>query len=316
MKCLCNKDPKTRRKYPCNDSKLYTAGIELRKLDSWPAIAAASEKFAKLSELKKIDYLFRGQGHCSWGLKTPLERSFEAIDPPGKTRVEIEGGLVRLFKRQFPQFGLPVPADGNYMEWLALMRHHGAPTRLLDWTYTFYAAIFFAIEDLEGPTTESAVWAISTKWLKEQVEKMTSPSPWNLVGTEGSDPNCRTFGTFKKAFLSKLPFVINMNSYGQNERQVIQQGTFLCQGDIDQSFEENLLALADGKPFNGNLIKYVITKDKESRKEILRRLHRMNMNRATLFPGLDGFAQSLKTRMLFPQLLFPDTKWRSWISGK
>ncbi len=206
---------------------------------------------------------------------------------------------------------MPVPDDGNYLEWVALMRHYGAPTRLLDWTYTFYAAIFFAIEDLESASTEFAVWAISTNWLRDAFKKVTLPAFWSLVGTGGSDPNCRQVDTFKLVFLSKTRFVINMNSYGQNERQVVQQATFLCQGDIEGSFEENLLELNKGEPIKGNLTKYVITRDKEERKEILRRLHRMNMNRATLFPGLDGFAQSLRNRMLFPQLLYSDPKWRS-----
>jgi hypothetical protein len=184
------------------------------------------DKLTTLSKKKETDYLFRGQSRCSWGLQTPFERAFDAIGPMKKTRTETEVGLVRLFKRQFPQFGVPVPEDGNYMEWLALMRHHGAPTRLLDWTYSFYVAIFFAIEDIEGAVGESAVWAISTKWLEEQVKTRITPSPWNLVGTDGSDPNCQTPETFKEAFRSKLTFVINMNSYKLSERQVIQQGTF------------------------------------------------------------------------------------------
>jgi hypothetical protein len=200
------------------------------------------------------------------------------------------------------------------MEWLALMRHYGAPTRLLDWTYSFYVALFFAVEEAE---TESAVWALNIKWIERRIEEQ-HPDSWKRVGTEGDDPNARRFKTFKEVFLAKEKgFVINMNSYNQNERQVIQQGTFLCPGNIECSFEDNLLALADGDSFDNNLIKYAITGKAEERRNILRHLHRMNMNRATLFPGLDGFAQSLKTRLLFPQLLEPDPNWRSWIkTGK
>ena len=43
------------------------------------------------------------------------------------------------------------------MEWLALMRHYGAPCRLLDWTHTFWAAVFFAIEKA---TDFCSVWVV------------------------------------------------------------------------------------------------------------------------------------------------------------
>jgi hypothetical protein len=195
------------------------------------------------------------------------------------------------------------------MEWLALMRHYGAPTRLLDWTYSFFAALFFAVEETKA---ESAVWALDTEWIASQFQKKHRDQ-WRLIGTDGNDPNARYFKTFKRVFLAKKPFVINMNSYNQNERLIIQQGTFLCPGDIGCSFEDNLIALRDGDSFDGKLIKFVIPADAGVRKDILKRLHRMNMNRATLFPGLDGFAQSLKTRMLFPQLLVSDPSWQSWI---
>ena len=45
------------------------------------------------------------------------------------------------------------------------------------------------------------------------------------------------------------------------------------------------------------------------RKQIMQRLQRMNLNRATLFPGLDGFSQSLEMLMVFPHILVPDPEW-------
>ena len=39
--------------------------------------------------------------------------------------------------------------DDNRLEWLALMQHYGAPTRLLDFTRSPYVACFFALEELK-----------------------------------------------------------------------------------------------------------------------------------------------------------------------
>jgi hypothetical protein len=51
------------------------------------------------------------------------------------------------------------------MEWLALMRHYGAPCRLLDWTHTFWAAVFFAIEKA---TDFCSVWVVDLRYIWSQ----------------------------------------------------------------------------------------------------------------------------------------------------
>lgn len=96
---------------------------------------------------------------------------------------------------------------------------------------------------------------------------------------------------------------------------IIQQGVFLCPGDISESFEENLAELARNSgaisDFGDNLWKIEIVSDDRLRKDIVRKLHRMNMNRANLFPGIDGFASSLtRTLMAFPETLVPDRDWK------
>ena len=67
----------------------------------------------------------------------------------GKKVFELEDGLLRRFKRQYYQYSTSNPEDNNFSEWYSLMQHYGAPTRFLDWTYSFFVAIFFAIEELE-----------------------------------------------------------------------------------------------------------------------------------------------------------------------
>lgn len=243
-------------------------------------------------------------------LEPALQKGLDAADRAYSVSA-IEGGLLRRFKRQCHHYTLAVPGDENIMEWLALMQHYGAPTRLSDWTYSFWVAVFFAIEEAEK---ECVVWALDSRWIRNRVRaKLDDVSQQIDSENGGRDPNVTRRDTFRAVFQSGKRFVFPINAYRLNERLVLQQGLFLCPGDLATSFEANLEALAEDrggkKDFSENLIKYTIKNDPQLRKQIMQRLQRMNMSRATLFPGLDGFSQSLETLMVFPHILVPDPDW-------
>jgi hypothetical protein len=73
-----------------------------------------------------------------------------------------------------------------------------------------------------------------------------------------------------------------------NERLSIQQGLFLCPAQVSVGFEENLQAMS----LSGTRIEKLAF-PASLREDILAELNKMNINRASLFPGIDGFAQSL-----------------------
>jgi hypothetical protein len=68
----------------------------------------------------------------------------------------------------------------------------------------------------------------------------------------------------------------------------------MCPGDVTLPFEENLCFLSGWKD-KKNIRKIIIPE--QLRRKALDKLSDMNISRATLFPGLDGFARSLKVSM-------------------
>ena len=110
------------------------------------------------------DWIFRGQQDSAWGLETSLERaSVRRFGIRHKELPEIEAKLLREFKRHSIPYRENFPSDEDLLEWIALMQHHGTPTRLQDWTYSLYVALFFAVESA-APGQEAAIWCINHKW--------------------------------------------------------------------------------------------------------------------------------------------------------
>src|SRR5262249_49577051 len=114
---------------------------------------------------QKKGWIFRGQRNASWLLETTLERVVRRLNGTIKQHArKVEVCLLREFMRRFHHYSDYVPRENDEIEWFALMQHHGAPTRLLDWTMSIYVATYFA---LEGAEADCAVWAIDQNWLHD-----------------------------------------------------------------------------------------------------------------------------------------------------
>lgn len=301
-------------------------------------------RFFEKCQNSREQWIFRGQNNVQWFLETLLERSvyqYSGVDEhqikekdpqvrkqrlkelqrsvlrgglenprSGKKPISIltlEGGLLRRFKRQYWHFSDNTPEEKNYIEWFAIMRHHHGPTRLLDWTYSFFVALYFALENAKN---ECVVWGLNTTKLESKFETvLKKKSDRSTVEAWKKDKDITKSETFNKLFIRPDPIslVAAVNPYRLNERLVIQQGVFLVPGDASKSFEDNLSKIVDSKT-SRNFIKLQISLTPASRRDILTRLVRMNVSNATLFPGLDGFTRSLAI-IHRPDFFIPDDEW-------
>jgi hypothetical protein len=255
-------------------------------------------------------WIFRGQAARFPKLLPLFERCWNRL--PAKTaerwmrkkqpRIEWQDEMLRDFQRRCGHLVPNAPAPDDRLEWLAVMQHHGAPTQLLDWTYSPYVAAHTAVKDTDGPLAGDAwVWAIDARWLAKRVERLLRRNPRRNPShkTLNAFLEKRSGALFARLFRPKVraKFVYPINPHRLHERLTIQQGVFLCQGDLEASFAENLRAtVAQAKDARDHMKRFVISGDHWS---VLHELRRMNVTEASLFPGIDGFARDYRYR-LFP----------------
>lgn len=269
---------------------------------------------------KENHWIFRGEKKFKKDeeqkyLCTSLEKAFKDYGICDKNKkVEYEKRIIRKFQRKaalYIEGGEPDKDD--ILEWLALMRHHGAPARLMDWNYSFYIAIYFALAENTGG---GVVWALNAakinkiKKVKQKIKKKDKNDEFNKlrrkiikrmndileIRSEGDklDDLAITCYLMENPF----PLVYAVNPFRLNKRLTIQHGLFLLTGDVREPFKENLKSCFKN---NNDIHKITIECDKKKRNEILRHLKNMNINNEVLFPGLDGFAKSTGELLAYPE---------------
>jgi len=257
--------------------------------------------------------VFRGHADATWCLSSTLERDAEMYGFQLMGAHEIERENVEEFQRHACQYLTAPPRPDSNLEWLALIQHHGGATRLLDFSDSFYVAAFFAVE---MASADAAVWCIDGHSIRNSLKEEIDPTKdgkghqafekaaYRLVERSlcaPSDPG------FRK--------VIAVRPWRLSDRMTAQRGLFLCPTDLETPFEQNLeetLDLRKGRlkslvsemtsdelqslarycPPACSVIKVILSR--EILPEIRSDLRRMNITAATLFPGLDGFARSLR----------------------
>lgn len=241
----------------------------------------------QLEKLEPRKWLFRGHSSAKWELRTSLDRLFDDIQPiikhaKGSNRRFAkrmhEDLIIQTFKKNANLYLKFLPDKLKPLEWLAIMQHYGAPTRLLDVTLSPHIATYFA---LESGSDEACIFAFNNVEIKNVNQSILQTNTYRKMQ--------------EKIFSRDERFITVFEAEEGNERQVIQQGLFLVPSRIDVPFQE---LLADYPQFSDDNIclKYIIPP--KLRFSGLERMRRMNITAATLFPGLDGFCRSLRFQVL------------------
>jgi len=202
--------------------------------------------------------------------------------------------LARFRERSQPYWQAAPPASP--WEHLFAMQHHGAPTRLLDWSENLYVAAYFsALKASAGHTCgEHDGACVPTIW-------MLRPVAWNAhipqlqdtgiaVLTVADDEAKRwepqTHTSERLAKRAKWP--VAMYGVHNTARIVAQRGTFTIAGDSWQSMDTVYQA---EDVFAGCLTKFELV-DSDSA-ALMGELSRLGFAESMIFPDLVGLSREL-----------------------
>jgi hypothetical protein len=224
-------------------------------------------------------WAFRGHVNALWPLVPSLTRRLQQFSPDPRLWPLREARAMRIFRRKAHIYLADRTALEDELRCLALMQHHGASTRLLDFTKSPFVASFFA---LESATRDVAVFALNTPALWHRAPAFDSSLTRARI-----DP--RVPGNFDRYFaVNRLPLMWFGEPSEMDSRLVAQSGLFVVPGVLDQPLD----VILDGYGGSEHLLtKFILPL--EVRHDAMRALYRMNVTYATLFPDLDGLARSV-----------------------
>jgi hypothetical protein len=224
-------------------------------------------------------WAFRGHVSAQWPLVPSLTRRLQQFSPEPRLWPLREARAMRIFRRKAHVYLADRAALDDDLRCLALMQHHGAATRLLDFTKSPFVAAFFA---LESATRDVAVFALNTPALWHSAPTFDATLTRSKI-----DP--RVAGNFERYFAgNQLPLLWFGEPSEMDSRLVAQSGLFVVPGVLDQPLD----VILDGYGGSESLLTQFVL-PLAMRDDAMRALYRMNVTYATLFPDLDGLARSV-----------------------
>ena len=254
--------------------------MELVRISSWLELQEELFAGAWQEELGRFrsDFVFRGEADGHADLTTSLVRL-------GGSYGEVEAHLLRNFRKYARREAVPQDSLWN---WLALAKHHGLPTRLLDWSFSPYVALHFATANPLRYDVDGAVWCIdfvaTNKRLPADLHRLLENEGANTFTGEMLNAAAPSLEAFD-ALADDEEFVVFFEPPSLDDRIVNQAALF----SLMPSPHARLAAWLERHP---DLVR-VLVLPAELKWEIRDKLDQANVTERVLFPGLDGLSRWL-----------------------
>ena len=288
------------------------------KLEHWNDLSMLSNRFISA-------FAFRGQANSEWNITSSLERLVNRLYPPKPIQIYslcgFEKEILNEFKWKYPIYEKTnKPDDDEIIEWFSLMQHYGCATRMVDFTYSPYVALFMALDNSDYEY--SSIWCINNIICMDPFSREHNQNIDNNMYHDKEQCKKYIYDRANKMLIDQLHHGTSSNTQKRiyliqphriNERINSQQGLFAIPENPDVTFEENVFPLVSNQEAEflsfKELIDYSYSPEgifgaidfalikidipNSFRYDLIKSLLQMNITAETMFPGLEGLAKSL-----------------------
>ncbi|MBP5551471.1 MAG: FRG domain-containing protein [Bacilli bacterium] len=226
-------------------------------------------------DLVEKNCIYRGINNCSQKLpKIIRDDDFSSVE-------------LDILKSFESYYGLYSSAN-NCWEFISLAQHCGLMTRLIDFTYNPYVALFFALHSEKKQGEKYIVYSI-----KKELTEIVYGYQQNLFEYEESTGVLKIYDDFSNRHDANVTFTEDLRASFEylkeskmiqiaepnyrNQRILMQQGLFVVPSDLKKETIEDIFEMADI---------YVI--NEKIRDNALAFLEKMGFNEFKLMPDLDS----------------------------
>jgi FRG domain len=223
----------------------------------------------------RSNLVYRGEGRTANELTTSLQRL-------GGPYAELERHLLRNFRKYAHRDAV---ASDTSWHWLALGKHHGLPTRLLDWSHSPYVALHFCTSNRALYDEDAAVLMVDYVRAAEHLPEALR----RLLRAEGANSFTADLLQEAAGSLAELDrlaedddFAVFYEPPSLDDRIVNQFAVFSLMSGAEVRFDRWLESRPD--------LAHRVVVPAELKWEVRDKLDQANLTERVLFPGLDGIA--------------------------
>lgn len=233
----------------------------------------------------RSNYAYRGCNRSDYTLSTALMRM-------GKPYPKMEKNLLKQFQKYAHK---QVVQGDTEWHWLSVAQHHGLPTRLLDWTYSPYVALHFAVSKIEDFGENGAVWKVNYaeahQHLNTKARQVLSEFGAGIFSTDMlAKALAQGVDELDLLHAPNYDVAVFFEPPALDDRIVSQFAYFSVLSDPTLSFDDWLTTRAPSSP-SVSWTKIVIPAS--IKWEVRDKLDQANLNERTLVGGLDGLCSWL-----------------------
>jgi len=236
-------------------------------------ITSLADYFSVISSVVSTDdpFWFRGHSEVHWSL-TPSALRYPLMADRTKA-LELMTEFKRIAETKLSR----PPTPDDELKWAQIAQHYGLPTRLLDWTESATAALYFACL---RPASDGMVFVLNPI----DLNRMSYPLKPRILDSQRDHALILKYLTAGPRASRSRNYPLAMNPVWNSERLIIQKGVFTVHGkrfSLDKGRVPSLVGIP------------VL---KESKPRLRSELQRIGVDEMTLFPELEHSCSHLKRR--------------------